>query len=72
MFRVKQIRKEVGDEQLAERLVALVEVLSQLPCCRAGERVLLQQSCHLLQCGGSPATCCSVGAVLPPAAVWRL
>ena len=49
MFRVKQIRKEVGDELLAELLVALVEILSQLPCCRAGERVLLQQSCHLLQ-----------------------
>ena len=52
MFRVKQIRKEVGDERLAELLLALVEILAHLPCCRAGERVVLQQSCHLLQCGG--------------------
>ena len=39
-------------QQLAEELLELLEILQQLPHCSEGEIVLLQQSSHLLQCGG--------------------
>ena len=38
--------------ELAEELLQLLEILQQLPHCSEGERVLLEQSGHLLQCGG--------------------